>query len=65
MALRIRASTYRGEAGFTVSGRPVGERYGRLTRVFVRTRIAAERIREMIRAGRQIDTAAFEEAHRV
>lgn len=56
--LQIRASEYRGKAGFTVSG--INAR-GQHIRVFTRTRGSAEHIVGVIKAGRHTELSDFED----
>ena len=55
--LQIRRKTYRGDDGFLICGR---DGLGRSVSVFTLTRTSAERIRDKVRAGEQIEGADFE-----
>lgn len=57
MSLQIRPATYRRWPGFVLSGRSPD---GHNVRIFTRTRSAAERMREQLRAGEEITLGDFE-----
>ena len=54
----IRASNYRGEPGFSLSGR---DALGRRLKIFAKTRPIAERIRAKVVRGEQITLDDFQE----
>lgn len=60
MSLRIRATTYRNEAGYMVTGR---DPRGRRVRLFTKTLAGAEHLRDVVRSGDAMtmaDLFAFE-----
>jgi hypothetical protein len=52
----IRASSYRGEPGFSINGR---DSLGRRLKIFATTRTAAERIKAKVKQGQSIELQDF------
>lgn len=55
--IQVRAYTYRGRAGWRISGRPPGD--NRAVSIFTVTRESADHIARKVRAGESIDLADF------
>ena len=59
MSLQIRTAVYRGQEGFTISGAKPGST--QRVKIFTKTRNSAERIRDKVKAGQEIELADFQQ----
>lgn len=60
MTIQVRQSTYRGKAGFSITGRPNGQVGGWPVKIFTLTRDSADRIAAKVRQGQDIGLADFQ-----
>lgn len=54
--LQIRSKVYRGKPGFSIHGT---DPRGRSVRIFAESRVAAERIREKVKRGEEVNVEDF------
>ena len=57
MSLQIRRKTYRGKEGWLICGRPLGSL--KAVSIFTHSRKSAERIRDKVKQGKQIEPEDF------